>query len=115
MVELGEDLGLGQVDRDVLGAGDPLGVGHLDRHRPAELVVLGQVDRPEPASTQQPDDPVAADGRGKAAVVFHRVESLDLTPLHCGLGQEINRLGMGDQEPFHAKRNVALSPQARAR
>ena len=66
MVELGEDLGLGQVDRDVLGAGDPLGVGHLDRHRPAERVVLGQVDRPEPASTQQPDYPVAADGRGKA-------------------------------------------------
>ena len=95
VVELGEDLGLGQVDRDVLGAGDPLGVGHLDRHRPAERVVLGQVDRPEPASTQQPDDPVAADGRGKAAVVFHRVESLDLTPLHRGLGQEINCLRMG--------------------
>ena len=31
------------------------------------------------------------------------VESLDLTPLHCGLGQEIHRLGMGDQEPFHAQ------------
>jgi hypothetical protein len=51
--------------------------------------------RPEPASTQQADYPVAADGRGKAAVVFHRFESLDLTPVHYGLGQEINRLGMG--------------------
>ncbi len=66
MVELGEELGLGQVDRDVLGAGGPLGVGHLDRDRPAERVVLGQVDRPETASTQQPHYPVAADGRGKA-------------------------------------------------
>ena len=48
VVELGEDLGLGQVGLDVLGAGDPLGVGHLDRHRPVEVVVLGQVDRPNP-------------------------------------------------------------------
>jgi hypothetical protein len=95
VVELGEDLGLGQVDRDVLGACDPLGVGHLDRHRPAERVVLGQVDRPEPASTQELDYPVAADGRGKATDVFHRVGSLDLTPLHCGLGQEIHRLEIG--------------------
>ena len=44
VVEPGEDPGLGQVGLDVLGAGDPLGVGHLDRHRAVEVVVVGQVD-----------------------------------------------------------------------
>ena len=43
------------------GAGDPLGVGHLDRHRAVELVVVGQVDPAEAALAQQPDHPVAAD------------------------------------------------------
>ena len=63
VVEPGQGAGLGQVGLDVLGAGDPLGVGHLDRDRAVELVVAGQVDPPESPLAQPPDHPVAADRR----------------------------------------------------
>ena len=67
MVELGQDPGLGEVSLGVLGAGDPLGVGHLDRHRAVEVIVLGEVDAAEPALAEPPDHPVAADSPGEAS------------------------------------------------
>ena len=72
MVEPGEDAGLGQVGLDVLGAGDSLRVGHLDRHRAVEVVVLGEVDPPEAALAEQPDHPVAADRPGDTGQIASR-------------------------------------------
>ena len=103
--------GLGQVGLDVPGAGDPLGVGHLDRDRPVELVVMGQVDRPEPASAQPPDHPIAADGRGKVALVLHRVESLDFAPLNRGWTRKSIASGWAFRSRSTRDRNFALSPQ----
>ena len=66
---LASDAGLGQVRLDVLRAGDPLGVGDLDRDRAVELVVVGEVDPPESPLAQPPDHPVAAD---RAAIAERR-------------------------------------------
>ena len=65
MVEPGEGAGFGQVRLDVLGPGDPLGVGDLDRHGAVEVVVVGEVDPPEPARAEEPPDPVAPDRLGE--------------------------------------------------
>jgi len=47
MVEPGERPGLGQVRLNVLGSGDPLGVGNLDGDGAFQLIVAGEVDPPE--------------------------------------------------------------------
>jgi hypothetical protein len=47
VVEPGEGAGLRQIGCDILGAGDALRVGDLDRHGAIELVVASQVDPAE--------------------------------------------------------------------
>ena len=61
VVQAGQDAGFGQVRLDILRPGDPLRVGDLDGHRAVEVVIMGQIDAPEAALTQEPDHPVTID------------------------------------------------------
>ena len=60
MAERGERAGLGQVLLDIFGRLEPLGLGHLDRDIPPQLVIAGLPDPPESPFAQQLDQPVAA-------------------------------------------------------
>ena len=64
MVEPGERPGLGQVRLDLLRAGDPIGVRHLDGDRAVEFLVTREIDPPEGPLAQPSNHPVAADKRG---------------------------------------------------
>ncbi len=66
VVQPGEDAGFVQVGFHILGLTDPLGVRHLDGDRSVEVIIVRQVDSPEPALTETADDPVAPDPRGVA-------------------------------------------------
>jgi hypothetical protein len=63
MVELHEGAGLGQLFLDVLAAGDPLGIGHLDRCGEVELVVASHVDLSEASLVERSDYPIVVDPR----------------------------------------------------
>ena len=58
--------GLGQVGIDIVSIGDARRIGHLDRDRPIEVVVMGKVDVPEPAVSQSSDNPIPPDPGGIA-------------------------------------------------
>ncbi len=60
VVQTGQNAGLGQVRLDVFRPRNPLPVRHLDGDRAMQLVIVGQVDLPEPASAQELLRPVAA-------------------------------------------------------
>jgi hypothetical protein len=71
VVQPGEDTGFVQVGFHILGMTDTLGVRHLDGDRSVEVIIVRQVDSPEPALAETADDPVAPDpggimGRGLA-------------------------------------------------
>ena len=66
VVEPGECAGLGKVFLDVLRPGHSPGVGHLHGDGAVELLVTGEVNPPESALAELPDDPIAADRRGIA-------------------------------------------------
>ena len=61
VVEAGDGAGFLQVRFGLVGPGHQARVRHLDRHRAVQLVVVRQVDQPEPAPAQHPLDAVAAD------------------------------------------------------
>ena len=64
MVERGDDARLAQELLDVFRAVDSLGLGDLDRHRPGELIVAGQVDPAKCAFTETALHAIAADRGG---------------------------------------------------
>jgi hypothetical protein len=64
MVEAGGRAGLGDVGFNIFGLGNQPTVGHLDRHAPLQLLVVGQVDDAEAALSQDSLDPVATDALG---------------------------------------------------
>jgi hypothetical protein len=59
VLEPSKDSGLLQVGLDILGAGEPLRVGHFDRHEAVEIVVTGKIDSSEASLAETPDYPVA--------------------------------------------------------
>ncbi len=67
MVERSNDARLVQKLLHVGWVGDALGVGNLDRHRPGELFVAGQIDPAEPALTKQAEHAIAANRLGNSA------------------------------------------------
>ena len=64
MVQAGEDAGFVQVRLDILGVGDSFGVRHLDRDGAVEVVVVGQIDPPNPPWPKPSEDRVTPDLRG---------------------------------------------------
>lgn len=64
VVQAGKRLGLGQVMRGVLRAGHMAAVRHLDGDAALELVVMGEIDPPEAALTEDALDLVTANGGG---------------------------------------------------
>ena len=61
MIEVRDRAGFGQVGFGVFEAIHQLAMRHLDGHRAAQLVVVGQIDEAEPALAQHSFDPVATD------------------------------------------------------
>ena len=61
VVQAGQDAGLGQVRLDIFGRRSALLVRHLDGDGAMQLLIVGQIDPPEPACTQEPLDPIATD------------------------------------------------------
>ena len=63
---LGEDAGFGQISLHILGVRDSFRVGHLDRNRAVEVIVVSKIDPSEPALTQASEDRVTPDFGGIA-------------------------------------------------
>src|SRR5690348_13233304 len=61
MVEARNDAGFLEVRLDICWASHPLRVGHLDRNGSVQFVVVGEINPPETALTQNPGDPVTTD------------------------------------------------------
>ena len=59
MIEVGDRAGFRQVGFGIFGSIHQIAMRHLDGHRAAQLVVLGQIDQAEPALAQHSFDPVA--------------------------------------------------------
>ena len=64
MIELREDLSLGEEHLPVLGPRDPVGPGHHDGHGPLQLLVVSFVDDLEAALAQPGGDTVPAQALG---------------------------------------------------
>ena len=61
VIEVGDGAGFGQVGFGIFGSIHQLAMWHLDGHRAAQLVVVGQIHQAEPALAQHSFDPVATD------------------------------------------------------
>ncbi len=61
MIEVGDRAGFGQVGFGIFESIHQFAMWHLDGHRAAQLVVLGQIHQAEPALAQYAFDPVATD------------------------------------------------------
>ena len=61
MIEVRDGAGFRQVSFGIFESIHQVAMWHFDRHRAAQLVVLGQIHEAEPALTQYALDPVATD------------------------------------------------------
>ncbi len=65
MVEVRDRASLVQIRFGVFGPADQPAMRHLDCHRPAQLVVLGQIHQAEPTLAQHAFDPIPTDSIGE--------------------------------------------------